>query len=133
MNLLTTSWLTFIFLINVPLSSELGNNAIGNLDAEKPSFPIARQNESLKDHIGDDCKFKDIPLYGKVKFVESFADIKIQFVESFPDIKVKFVESFPNDCGKWQVVESFPDFTVQVVTSFPDLKVKTVDSFPGMR
>lgn len=80
----------------------------------------------------ENCEFKNIPLYGKVKFVESFPDIKIQFVESFPDIKVKFVESFPTDCGKWQIVESFPDFTVQVVTSFPDLKVKTVDSFPGM-
>ncbi len=78
------------------------------------------------------CEYKGIKLYGKVKFVESFPDIKIKYVESFPDIKVKFVESFPDDCGEWQIVNSFPDFKVQVVTSFPDLKVKTVESFPGM-
>lgn len=129
MNLLPTFWLTFLFFINLPLSPQLGTNTKENLDFEEAFFATISQNETFNYH---DCKFKDIPLYGKVKFVESFADIKIQFVESFPDIKVKFVESFPSDCGKWQIVESFPDFTVQVVTSFPDIKVKTVDSFPGM-
>jgi hypothetical protein len=78
-----------------------------------------------------ECEFNGIKLYGKVKFVSSFPDIKIQFVSSFPDIKVKFVDNFPTECGKWQIVESFPDFTVQVVESFPDIKVKVVESFPG--
>ncbi len=78
------------------------------------------------------CEWKGIKLYGKVKFVTSFPDIKIQYVSSFPDIKVKFVSSFPDDCGEWQEVSSFPDFKVQVVTSFPDIKVKKVSSFPGM-
>ncbi len=79
-----------------------------------------------------DCSFNGLPLYGKVKFVESFPDIKIQFVESFPDLKVKFVNSFPDECGEWQIVESFPDIKVQVVESFPDIKVKMVESFPGL-
>lgn len=78
------------------------------------------------------CTYKGIKLYGKVKFVTSFPDIKIKYVSSFPDIKVKFVDSFPDRCGKWKEVTSFPDFKVQVVTSFPDLKVKKVTSFPGM-
>ena len=39
--------------------------------------------------------YKGIKLYGKVKFVTSFPDIKIKYVDSFPDIKVKFVSSFP--------------------------------------
>jgi hypothetical protein len=80
----------------------------------------------------DSCECKNIPLYGKVKFVTSFPDFKIQFVENFPDLKVQFVSSFPNKCGQWQVVESFPDFTVEVVNNFPDFKVKTVDNFPGL-
>lgn len=79
-----------------------------------------------------DCTYNSIPLYGKVKFVSSFADLKIQFVSGIPDIKVQYVSSFPDDCGEWQIVESFPDFTVQVVESFPDLKVQVVQSFPGM-
>ena len=78
------------------------------------------------------CYYKGIKLYGKVKFVDSFPDIKIKYVSSFPDIKVKFVDSFPDKCGKWKKVTSFPDFKVKVVTSFPDLKVKEVTSFPGM-
>jgi len=81
--------------------------------------------------IADDCTFKGKKLYGKIKFVDSFPDIKVQFVESFPDLKVKFVDSFADDCGEWQVVESFPDLKVQIVTSFPDIKIKPVDSFPG--
>lgn len=81
--------------------------------------------------VSDDCTFKGKKLYGKIKFVESFPDVKIQFVESFPDLKVKFVDSFADDCGEWNVVESFPDLKVQIVSSFPDVKVKVVDSFPG--
>ncbi len=78
------------------------------------------------------CSYNGISLYGKVKFVESFADIKVQFVSSFPDLKVKFVNSFPDSCGKWQVVESFPDFTVQIVSSFPDIKIQEASAFPGV-
>lgn len=80
----------------------------------------------------NECSWNGIELKGKVKFVESFPDIKIQVVESFPDIKVKLVESFPDDCGEWKVVESFPDIKVQIVESFPDVKVQFVESFPGI-
>lgn len=79
----------------------------------------------------DDCTFKDFPLYGKIKLVDSFPDITIQIVESFPDLKVEIVSSFPDDCGEWQIVESFPDVKIKIVDSFPDLKIKFVESFPG--
>ncbi|MBQ7568669.1 hypothetical protein IJT17_07695 [bacterium] len=75
---------------------------------------------------------KGIKLQGKVKIVQSNADIKIKAVTSFPDIKVKAVSSFPDAIGKWQFVDSFPDFTVQYVESFEDIKVQFVDSFPGV-
>lgn len=78
------------------------------------------------------CTYKDIPLYGKVKFVSSGGDIKIQATCSFPDLKVKIVTSFPDSCGEWQIVDSFPDFTVQFVDSFPDIRVQFVDAFPGL-
>ena len=79
----------------------------------------------------ENCTFNGFPLYGKVKIVESFPDIKVQIVDSFPDLKVRLVNSFPDDCGKWQIVESFPDVKVKIVDSFPDLKIKFVESFPG--
>ncbi len=85
-----------------------------------------------KDKIDfENCTFKGFPLYGKVKFVESFPDIKVQIVDAFPDLKVKLVNSFPDDCGKWQIVESFPDVKIKIVDSFPDIKIKFVESFPG--
>jgi hypothetical protein len=84
------------------------------------------------DNIGSDCTYKGLKMYGKVKFVESFPDIKVQIVNSFPDLKVQTVNSFPDACGKWQIVESFPDIKVQIVNSFPDIKIQYVDAFPGL-
>lgn len=77
------------------------------------------------------CTIKGFPLYGKVKFVNEFPDIKIQIVDSFPDLKVKIVDSFPDKCGEWQIVDSFPEIKVKIVDSFPDIKIQFVESFPG--
>jgi len=99
-------------------------------DAKNKSCTVA--GITAPNAIPDDCSFNGFKLYGKVKFVTSFPDIKIQFVKSFPDLKVKFVESFADECGEWEIVESFPDIKVQIVESFPDIKVKVVESFPGV-
>ena len=48
------------------------------------------------------CEFNGVPLYGKVKVVESFPDFKVKIVNSFPDLKVKSVSSFPDKCGRWK-------------------------------
>jgi hypothetical protein len=82
--------------------------------------------------VGSNCTLKGKQLWGKVKIVDSFPDIKIQIVKSFPDLKVKKVTSHPDGCGEWKFVKSFPDIKVQIVTSFPDIKVKYVTSFPGV-
>ena len=92
------------------------------------SFLIAQDKTKID---FESCSYKDFPLYGKVKIVESFPDIKVQIVESFPDLEVKLVNSFPDDCGEWQIVESFPDIKIKIVESFPDIKIKFVESFPG--
>ena len=92
------------------------------------SFIIAQDKDKID---FENCIYKDFPLYGKVKFVESFPDIKVQIVDAFPDLKVKLVNSFPDDCGKWQIVETFPDIKIKIVDSFPDIKIKFVESFPG--
>lgn len=81
--------------------------------------------------ISRDCTLNGVPLYGKVKIVNSFPDFKVKVVDSFPDLKVQQVNSFPNSCGKWKIVNSFPDFKVQFVDSFPDFTIKYVNSFPG--
>ncbi|NJK33380.1 MAG: hypothetical protein HC927_13815 [Deltaproteobacteria bacterium] len=78
------------------------------------------------------CSFRGKRLFGKVKVVDSFPDIRVRAVASFPDLKVKKVDSFADECGEWQFVDSFPDFTIQYVDSFPDVEVAWVDSFPGL-
>ena len=82
--------------------------------------------------VSGDCRWKGIPLYGKVKVVDSFPDFKVEIVRSFPDLKVKKVTSFADRCGEWTFVDSFPDFTIKFVNSFPDIKIKYVNSFPGV-
>lgn len=81
--------------------------------------------------VGSDCTYKGKKLYGRIKIVESFPDVKVKIVSSFADLKVKQVQSFPDRCGLWHVVDSFPDLKVQFVDSFPDVTIKYVDSFPG--
>lgn len=82
--------------------------------------------------ISADCKCNSIPLYGRVKVVDGFADFQVQIVNGFEDIRVDTVDSFPDKCGKWQMVTSFPDFTVKFVDSHPDFKIRYVKSFPGI-
>ncbi len=103
------------------------------------TLPIMAQNGDKKPGINkDNCTFttkegKTFDLYGKVKIVESFPDIKVQIVDAFEDLDVKIVDAFPDQCGKVKLVESFPDVKVQIVNSFPDIKVKIVDAFPGVK
>ena len=70
-------------------------------------------------------------LYGKIRIVDSFPDVRVQRVDSFPDIRVRWVHAFADKPGEWQRVDSFPDYRVQFVRSFPDYRIRVVDSFPG--
>ena len=81
--------------------------------------------------ISSDGYFKGIRLWGKVRVVSAFPDLKVQVVDAFPDLKVQRVTSFPDALGKWQFVNSGEDFTIQFVDAFPDIKIKFVDAFPG--
>ena len=40
------------------------------------------------------CSMAALPLYGKVKIVDSFEDVKVKIVDSFDDIKIKIVDCF---------------------------------------
>ena len=79
------------------------------------------------------CTWKGMKLYGRIKIVENFPDIKVKVVENFPDMKVKLVSNFPDHCGEWKLVENFPDLKIQIVENFPDVKIQFVENFPGMQ
>lgn len=92
---------------------------------------FALMNTTFAAQITGDGYCKGIRLWGKVRVVNSFPDLKVQIVDSFPDLKVQQVTSFPDALGKWQFVTSGEDFTVQFVDAFPDIKIKFVNAFPG--
>ena len=76
---------------------------------------------------------KVFPLYGKVKIVDNFEDIKVKIVDNFEDVDIKVVENFENSCGKVKLVENFEDVKVKIVDNFEDIKVKLVDNFEGVK
>lgn len=93
---------------------------------------ISVQTCQASGRVSSDCKYKGVPLYGKVKVVTSFEDFKVKKVTSFEDLKVKEVTSFPDRCGRWKYVDSFEDFKIKFVDSFEDFSIKYVDSFEGI-
>ena len=76
---------------------------------------------------------KTYKLYGKVKIVDSFEDIKVKLVDAFEDVDIKVVDAFEDSCCKVKIVEHFEDVKVKVVDSFEDIKVKIVDTFEGVK
>jgi hypothetical protein len=94
------------------------------------AVPLATSPAESK--VGANCTFNGLKLYGKVKVVTAFPDLKVQVVDAFPDLKVQKVNNFPDACGKWQMVDTFPDLKIQLVKAFPDIKIKYVTAFPGL-
>lgn len=74
----------------------------------------------------ENCKItkdgKTYNLYGKVKIVDSFEDIKVKIVDAFED-----------SCGKVKIVEHFEDVKVKIVDNFEDIKIKIVEHFEGVK
>jgi hypothetical protein len=96
------------------------------------AFGAFQDAEPCAAKVGKDCCWKGHKLYGKIKIVDSFPDIRVQVVDSFADLRVQRVDSFADRCGRRQFVDSFPDLKIKFVDSFPDIKIKFVDSFPGL-
>ena len=76
---------------------------------------------------------KTYKLYGKVKIVDCFEDIKVKIVDCFEDVDIKIVDCFEDSCGKVRIVDSFEEVKVKIVDCFEDVKVKIVDCFEGVK
>jgi hypothetical protein len=99
------------------------------LYAAEPDSVFVNSNPINK----DSCTCKGIPLYGRVKVVQSMqADFRVQVVSSFADLLVTKCTS-PLRCGEWEFVEGSADFTIVYVSSFPDFTISFVTSFPGVQ
>lgn len=76
---------------------------------------------------------KTYKLYGKVKIVDCFEDIKVKIVDCFEDVDIKIVDCFEDSCGKVKIVDCFEDVKVKIVDCFEDVDVKIVDCFEGVK
>lgn len=96
------------------------------------AVPLFFGNAAQAGGVAADCTYNGIPLYGNVKIVDHFPDVKVQAVSRFADLRVKTVDGYANSCGRWKIVDSFPDFTVQFVEHFPDITIQIVEIYPGL-
>lgn len=76
---------------------------------------------------------KTFNLYGKVKIVDNFEDIKVKIVDNFEDVDIRIVDNFEDTCGKVRIVSNFEDVKVKIVDNFEDIKVKIVQNFEGVK
>lgn len=71
-------------------------------------------------------------VYGRIQFVDAFADYDVEVVDCHEDLRVQIVERFPDAPGKWQIVDRFPDYKIRIVSAHPDFRIRYVDRFPGV-
>ena len=99
---------------------------------------VASATPVSKDGIDKEhCTFtkdgKTFRLYGKVRIVDNFEDIRVRIVDNFEDVRVRLVENFEDECGRVRVVDNFEDVKVRIVDNFEDIKVRIVDNFEGVK
>ena len=75
-----------------------------------------------KEHCTFTKDGKTFRLYGKVRIVDNFEDIKVRIVDNFED-----------ECGRVRIVDNFEDVKVKIVDNFEDIKVRIVDNFEGVK
>ena len=86
-----------------------------------------------KDHCTFTKDGKTFRLYGKVRIVENFEDIRVRIVDNFEDVRVRLVENFEDECGRVRIVDNFEDVKVKIVDNFEDIKVRIVNNFEGVK
>ena len=76
---------------------------------------------------------KTFPLYGKVKIVDNWEDIKVKIVDNWEDVDIRIVDSFEDSCGKVKLVDNWEDVKVKIVDNWEDIRVKIVDNWEGVK
>lgn len=83
--------------------------------------------------IASDCTFQGIPLYGRVKIVNTNPDFTVKLVNFDPNLRVKRMSTAPTACGEWQFVDTNPDFTIKFVSFMADFTIQYVNFLPGLQ
>ena len=113
------------------------SNAIHRDITSQIVYPEKEEPEVKPDGLDkEDCTFtkngKTFNLYGKVRIVDNFEDLKVRIVDNFEDVRVCF-SSFGDDCGEVIIVDNFEDVKVRLVDNFEDIKVRLVNANEGVK
>ncbi len=106
---------------------------LSSSEGPTPQFHGTHGKDHTKAELLPQLNFegKACHVYGKIKFVDHFADYEVKFVEHHPDLKVKYVDNFADEAGEWEVVQFHEDYRIKPVEHHEDFKVKVVEHFPG--
>ena len=102
------------------------SNAIHRDITSQIVYPEKEEPEVKPDGLDkEDCTFtkngKTFNLYGKVRIVDNFEDVRVCF------------SSFGDDCGEVIIVDNFEDVKVRLVDNFEDIKVRLVNANEGVK
>lgn len=105
----------------------------GSKDTGAASVTAVSKDGIDKEHCTFTKDGKTFRLYGKVRIVDNFEDIKVRIVDNFEDVRVRLVDNFEDECGCVRIVDNFEDVKVRIVDNFEDVKVRIVDNFEGIK
>ena len=108
------------------LISVSGTSVHSDNSAQKAGLRAA-----IADALGASDESKACHVYGKIKFVDSFADYEVKVVDHHEDLRVEYVDNFADEAGKWEVVDHHEDYKIEIVDHHEDFTIKEVDNFPG--
>ena len=103
---------------------------------EQPQQEITASDSKTgldKEHCTFTKDGKTFRLYGKVRIVENFEDVRVRLVDNFEDVRIRLVDNFEDDCGRVRLVDNFEDVKVKIVDNFEDIKVRLVDNFESVK
>lgn len=105
--------MTLLLIILIALS-DLSATVDRYLDKERCMFVITTPYDGVR----------EVPMWGRVKIVESFEDVRVRVVTSdIEDLRVRIVDS-AYGCGEWHFVEQGEDFTVRFVDHDEDFTIR---------
>lgn len=81
--------------------------------------------------IEEDCTYKGIRLYGKVRIVYAGENLKVRIANAGEDLRVQTVNAGANSCGKWEFVTFGEDYKILFVDAGEDFVIRFDTANPG--
>ncbi len=68
-------------------------------------------------------------LYGKIKIVDDYEDVRVKIVDDYEDVRIEIVDDYSNSCGRIEIVDDYEDVRVKIVDDYEDVRVDIVGDY----